>query len=61
MNNNGGITMEPNATAIKENARLEAQRNAYLAGQPARESNETLKEIKFLLAEILETLKKNND
>jgi hypothetical protein len=53
--------MEPNASAIKANARLEAQRNAYLAGQPARESNETLKEIKFLLAEILETLKKNND
>ena len=52
--------MERNASAIKENARLEAQRNAYLAGQPTRESHETLKEIKFLLAEILETLKKNN-
>jgi hypothetical protein len=52
--------MERNESAIKENARLEAQRNAYLAGQPARESHETLKEIKFLLAEILETLKKNN-
>jgi len=60
MNNNGGITMEPNASAIKENARLEEQRNAYLAGQPARESQETLKQIKFLLAEILEVLKKND-
>ena len=52
--------MERNASAIKENARLEAQRNAYLAGQPARESHETLKEIKVLLAEVLEMLKKNN-
>ena len=52
--------MELNASAIKENARLEAQRNAYLAGQPARESHETLKEIKVLLAEVLEILKKNN-
>jgi hypothetical protein len=53
--------MEPNASAIKENARLESQRNAYLAGQPARESHETLKEIKVLLVEVLEILKKNND
>ena len=52
--------MELNASAIKANARLEAQRNAYLAGQPARESNETLKEIKVLLAEVLEILNKNN-
>lgn len=52
--------MELNASAIKENTRLEAQRNAYLARQPARESNETLKEIKVLLAEVLEMLKKNN-
>jgi len=53
--------MEPNASAIKANARLEAQGNSYLAGQPARESHETLKEIKVLLAEVLEILKKNND
>jgi hypothetical protein len=52
--------MERNASAIKENARLEAQRNAHLAGQPARESHETLKEIKVLLAEVLEMLKKNS-
>jgi hypothetical protein len=52
--------VEPNASAIKANARLEAQGNAYLAGQPARESHETLKEIKVLLAEVLEILKKNN-
>ena len=58
--NNGGILVEPNASAIKANARLEAQSNAYLAGQPARESHETLKEIKVLLAEVLEMLKKNN-
>ena len=52
--------MEPNTSAIKENARMESQRNAYLAGGPARESHETLKEIKVLLAEVLEILKKNN-
>jgi hypothetical protein len=53
--------MEMNKAAIEANKRLAAERNIYQAGQPARESHETLKEIKFLLSDILEILRKNND
>lgn len=52
--------MEMNQAAIEANKRLAMERNIWQAGQPSRDMHDTLKEIKFLLAEILETLKKNN-
>jgi xylose isomerase len=53
--------MEMNKAAIEANKRLAAERYVFQAGQPARESHETLRDIKSLLAEILEILRKDNN
>lgn len=50
--------MEMNRAAIDANRRLERGRDIYQAGEPTRQMHETLKDIKLLLNEILETLRK---
>lgn len=48
--------MEMNRAAIDANRRLERGRDIYQAGEPTRQMHETLKDVKFLLQQILEIL-----
>lgn len=53
--------MEMNKAAIDANRRLERGRDIYQAGEPTRQMHETLKDVKFLLQQILEILQERKN